>query len=484
VINYTRKLYTLKYITYEYNLFLGDVMFVGRDKELERLNKAYNGNQFEMVVIYGRRRVGKTTLITEFIKDKKAIYFSGLETSAKNNLANLSQRIMEYVTGLENVKISYDRFEDCFDNIYNLAANERLIFVIDEYPYLAASYKGISSLLQQYIDLKFKKTKLFLILCGSSMSFMENQVLGYKSPLYGRRTMQLKINPFDFFESMQFHTGFSEEESAIIYGITGGIPQYLEQIDDKKTLRENIIDNFFNTSSYLFEEPSNLLKQELREPALYNAIIEAVAEGSSKMNEIATKTGLDATLCNKYIKSLIELGIIKREKPAMEKNAKRSIYRLNDGMFRFWYRFIPQNIDRINNGRGEGVYENIKSHISDFMGEVFEDICKQYLWKLNREGKLEFAFAEKWWGTNPQKRQQSEIDIIAYDEKKAIFCECKWRNELVNESIITELIEKSAMFSFPVKEYMIFSKSGFEEECINKYSNSHIVKLISFDDMI
>jgi len=327
VINYTRKLYTLKYITYEYNLFLGDVMFVGRDKELERLNKAYNGNQFEMVVIYGRRRVGKTTLITEFIKDKKAIYFSGLETSAKNNLANLSQRIMEYVTGLENVKISYDRFEDCFDNIYNLAANERLIFVIDEYPYLAASYKGISSLLQQYIDLKFKKTKLFLILCGSSMSFMENQVLGYKSPLYGRRTMQLKINPFDFFESMQFHTGFSEEESAIIYGITGGIPQYLEQIDDKKTLRENIIDNFFNTSSYLFEEPSNLLKQELREPALYNAIIEAVAEGSSKMNEIATKTGLDATLCNKYIKSLIELGIIKREKPAMEKNAKRSIYR-------------------------------------------------------------------------------------------------------------------------------------------------------------
>jgi len=157
---------------------------------------------------------------------------------------------------------------------------------------------------------------------------------------------------------------------------------------------------------------------------------------------------------------------------------------VNDGMFRFWYRFIPQNIDRINNGRGEGVYENIKSHISDFMGEVFEDICKQYLWKLNREGKLEFAFAEKWWGTNPQKRQQSEIDIIAYDEKKAIFCECKWRNELVNESIITELIEKSAMFSFPVKEYMIFSKSGFEEECINKYSNSHNVKLISFDDMI
>lgn len=459
-------------------------MFIGRTKELNRLNKSYAGNKFEMAVIYGRRRVGKTTLITEFIKDKRAIYFSGLETSAKNNLINLSQRIAELETGRENVNISYDKFESCFESIFELAEKERLVFVIDEYPYLAESYKGMSSLLQQYIDLKFKKTKLFLVLCGSSMSFMENQVLGYKSPLYGRRTMQFKINPFDFYESREFHKDFTNEESAVIYGISGGIPQYLEQFDDSKTLQENITDNFFEPSAYLFEEPSNLVKQELREPALYNAIIEAIANGSSKINEIATKTGLDAPLCCKYIKSLMELAIVKKEKPAMEKNAKRSIYRLNDGMFRFWYRFVPKNIDRINNGRSEAVYSSIRESIPDFMGEVFENICVQYLWRQNVAGDIDFDFAERWWGTNPVLKQQSEIDIIAYDDKHAIFCECKWRNEPVKESVVKSLIEKAAMFHFPVKQYMIFSKSGFTAECEKNYGNNKDIALVSFEDMI
>ena len=173
-------------------------MFIGRERELSKLTKAYNSDKFQMAVIYGRRRVGKTKLITEFVKDKEAIYFSALEVGEKMNLANLSRSIMAYETGRSIGDFTYGSFEQCLEALFDIASEKRLVFVIDEYPYLAASFKGISSLLQQYIDLKFKETKLFIILCGSSMSFMENQVLGYQSPLYGRRTMQLKINPLDF----------------------------------------------------------------------------------------------------------------------------------------------------------------------------------------------------------------------------------------------------------------------------------------------
>ena len=458
-------------------------MFIGRERELSKLTKAYNSDKFQMAVIYGRRRVGKTKLITEFVKDKEAIYFSALEVGEKMNLANLSRSIMAYETGRSIGDFTYGSFEQCLEALFDIASEKRLVFVIDEYPYLAASFKGISSLLQQYIDLKFKETKLFIILCGSSMSFMENQVLGYQSPLYGRRTMQLKINPLDFWESRQFHHNFTDEEKAIIYGVTGGIPQYLEFIDDNKSLKENIIDNFFDNSSYLFDEPSNLLKQELREPALYNSIITAIAGGASRVNEIAAKAGMDNPACSKYMNSLMELGIVRREKPAMEKEVKRSIYRLDDGMFRFWFRFVAPNVDRINKGQGDIVYQNIESQISDFMGQVFEEICKQYLWKLNLAGELAFENAERWWGTDPRYKRQEEIDIIAYNDEKLIFCECKWRNEKVSIRILNELIEKSEMFSGKQKTYMMFSKSGYTEECI-KQADEKSVKLISMDTII
>ena len=184
-------------------------MFVGRERELSKLQSAYQKDKFEMAVMYGRRRVGKTRLISEFTADKDAIYFSALEVSEKMNLSNLSRAIMTYETGRSIGDFSYGSFEACFETLYQLGKEKRLIFVIDEYPYLAGSFKGISSLLQQYIDLKFKETKLFIILCGSSMSFMEHQVLGYESPLYGRRTMQFKINPLDFWECRHFHRNFT-----------------------------------------------------------------------------------------------------------------------------------------------------------------------------------------------------------------------------------------------------------------------------------
>jgi len=283
-------------------------MFYGRNTELHKLEEMYNSGKFELAVIYGRRRVGKTTLIREFIKGKEALFFAASESTAADNLLSLSRCI-----GGSNTAPVFTDYESALSSIFESASNKRIVFVIDEFPYLAGAYRGISSLLQILIDHKKDDSKLMLILCGSSMSFMENQVLGYQSPLYGRRTAQFKILPFTFFESLPFFERYEPIDKSILYGATGGVPEYLSKINSQKNVRENIIELFLTTSGHFFEEPSNLIKQELREPSTYNVIIEAIASGASRLNEIATKCKLESNKCAKYIASLISLGLISKE---------------------------------------------------------------------------------------------------------------------------------------------------------------------------
>jgi AAA+ ATPase superfamily predicted ATPase len=318
------------------------------------------------------------------------------------------------------------------------------------------------------------------------MSFMEQQVLGYQSPLYGRRTGQFKLKPFDFEESLKYHKGYNNQEQAVLYGITGGIPQYLELMDGEKSLRHNIIRSFFTSDTMLFEEPANLLKQELREPQIYNDIITAIAGGASQLNKISDKSYVcDTSKTNKYLSSLVSLGIVKKEESIIAKSNRKSIYRLNNGMFRFWYRFVPQNLSKIHLGLGENVYESIEPQIPAFMGEVFENICKQWLWKENIENRLPFDLQDcgRWWGTNPMRKEEHEIDILAFDAKmkQAIFCECEWTNEKISESIITDFIDKNAMFDYDKKHYYFFSKSGFTPAAKKKAEEN--IRLICFDDM-
>ena len=280
-------------------------MFIGRDRELKTLDKLYHSDKFEFVVIYGRRRVGKTALINHFIDDKQSIYFMGVESNEKQNLENLSKSILEYSNGIET-DTYFASYQAALEYVFKLAEKERVILTIDEYPYVARESKSLASTLQLLID-KYKDTsKLMLILCGSSMSYMEDHVLAYKAPLYGRRTAQMKIMPFDFEESCRYLKNMSDEEKAIIYGIVGGTPQYLLQIHDKLSVEENIRNTFLNPMSFLYEEPMNLLKQEVREPAIYTAIITAIATGHSRMSEISTKVGEDTNICSGYLKNLLK----------------------------------------------------------------------------------------------------------------------------------------------------------------------------------
>lgn len=463
----------------------GAPMFIGRQQELNTLHKLYNSGKFEFAVIYGRRRVGKTALISEFTKDKATIFFTGVETNAKQNLDNFSRCIMEYNTGI-TVDSSFASFQSALEYVFELAKTKRIVLVIDEYPYVAHASKSLASTLQLLIDKNKERSKLFLILCGSSMSYMEDHVLAYKAPLYGRRTAQLKINPFDFFEARRYFTKFSDIDKALAYGIVGGTPQYLMQIDDSLSIEENIKNTHLNPSSSIFEEPNNLLKQEVREPAIYNAVITAIAAGCSKMNEISNKIDEDTSVCATYIKNLIALSIVKKESPYGEKSSRKTIYSIEDNMFRFWYRFVPENTSIISRGATDLAYKRIASEIPSYMGGVFEEICKQYLWKLLLDGKcaVNFSVLGRWWGTNSKTKTQEEIDIIGTDKDSALFAECKWTNEKVDLGVLETLVERSNLFNYKKKHFYLFAKTGFSKGCMDKAAKMGNVTLVEYSDML
>ena len=462
-------------------------MFIGRKRELDNLNKRYENGKFEFAVMYGRRRVGKTTLINEFVKDKEVIFYTGIEGNEKENLEGLSKSIYSLSQDFAGTSSSFASFQEALETAFKIAEKRRIVFVIDEYPYIAGSYKALSSILQILIDRNKDTSKMFLILCGSSLSFMESQVLGYKSPLFGRRTCQYKIMPFDFLEIKDYYNKFSSTDLAVIYGITGGIPLYMSLMNDNLSVEENIKTNFLVPNAYLFEEPTNLIKQECRDPAQYNSIIKAIATGSSRMSEICSKTGLDTGLTTSYLHKLMSLGIVKKEMPFGTDSSRKTIYALEDSMFRFWYRFIPDNLATINRGLTDIVYKKIAPQITSFMGGVFEEICKQYLWELNRQGKAAITFTDlgRWWGNDPKNKCEAEVDIMGTaDDKTALFCECKWTNENVDTGVLDMLVERSKLFSFTNVYFYLFAKAGFTKGCIDKARGLGNVELISFDGMM
>lgn len=461
-------------------------MFIGREREVAALDRLYESNKFEFAVIYGRRRVGKTALINHFIDNKEAIYFMGVESNEKQNLENFSKSIIEYSSGIE-AETSFLSFQAALEYVFKLAEKKRFILAIDEYPYVARSSKSLASTLQLLID-KYKDTsKLMLILCGSSMSYMEDEVLAYKSPLYGRRTAQMKIFPFSFDEACRYLKNYSDEDKALAYGIVGGTPQYLLQMDDRLSIEDNIKNTYLNPISFLYEEPTNLLKQEVREPAIYMAIITAIAVGASRMSDISNKVGEDSNICANYLKSLINLGIVKKETPYGEKTSRKSIYSIEDNMFRFWYRFVPNNNSVIMRGAADIVYRRIEPQLSEYMGAVFEEICKQYLWNLllNGNSPVEFSELGRWWVNDPIEKKQTEIDIMGEQDKKtALFGECKWTNEKVDLGVLETLIKRSNLFSYVNVHLYLFSKSGFTKGCIDKANELGNVSLVTYSDML
>jgi AAA+ ATPase superfamily predicted ATPase len=461
-------------------------MFIGRKKELSVLNKEYSHDSFRFVVLYGRRRVGKTSLISKFLEGKKAIFYIATEQNDKLALENFSGKVLDVFPSAKSMIDTFPTWEKAFTYIAKEAKGERVILAMDEYPYLANSNSALSSILQKLIDTTFKNSRLFLLLCGSSMSFMEHQILGYQSPLYGRRTAQIKLEAFDFFESALFFPQFTLEEKMIAYAVFGGTPQYLSYSQESPDVFAAIHDNFLTKTGPLYEEPENLLKQELREPAIYNTIIHAIAKGSSKLNEIATKTGEDGKKCAKYLTSLISLQIIYKEYPVGRESERNGIYKLRDNMFKFWYRFIPQNNVSIEANHGQEVLQNrVIPNLNHYIGPIFEDVCRQYVMHKNWSSFLPFPFHTigRWWGSNPVTKQQNEIDIVAQGDHRTLLGECKWTTEPVGKEVLEKMIAIASMVkSFQNQHYIVFSKSGFTNTLKTLSESKPNIQLINYDE--
>lgn len=462
--------------------------FIGREKELTDLNGLYAQDKFQLFILYGRRRVGKTTLLNEFCKDKDTIFYSAEQSNNKLNLEKFSSLVFTFYS--ENNLEPFSSWGNALSYIDERQKGKKLVLVIDEFPYLVKKNKALLSELQHLIDHKLTKGNLFMILCGSYMGFMEKEVLGSKSPLFGRRTAQLHMKPFHYQTSAKFLDGFSDTQKLELYGAFGGTPLYLQQVNASESFEENIKRAYLKVTSYLYEEALLLLRQEVQEPGVYSAIIEAIAGGYTKANEISTKIGEDCAKCLKYIKTLCELGILYKEIPFGEKETSRkTIYGISDFMFRFWYRYVFANRTLIETGAQQAVWlKRIEPDYKSYMGLVFEKVCMDYLIVKNAEGELPILFTRigRWWGTNPATHGQEEIDLVANDGKDYIFGECKWRNEKLDLPVLRELKAKADLFSRSRNNtyYVLFSKSGFTEAVINEAESGSSILLVDLNKIM
>ncbi len=414
--------------------------FIDRKNELELLEERYASDNPEFIIIYGRRRIGKTELIKRFSREKDHFYFLAKEQNIELEIERLRDRFSRK-SNIHLEKTS--SIEDLFREISaKIEQDIKFVFIIDEFPFWISKHKAILSDFQHLWDEFLSTRNIMLILTGSSVSIMETEVLGYKSPLYGRRTGQLKIEPMKFEFLKDFLPAYSTEDIIRIYGAVGGVPFYLKEMRDDMTFPENIKNTFFNKLNILHQEAEILLREELREVHVYFNILTAINEGSTKLGEISSKARVSITNINKYLNVLLNLRLIKKEYPVLlSPKTKNFIYRLDDNYFRFYLKYVYPYREEIE----EDVDLAVKLMEDDyprFMGEVFEDVCRKNLRRMNipvfRSPGTKIG---RWW------HKDKEIDIAALNEdtKEIAFFECKWKDLSRGEvlKIIEELKEKA-----------------------------------------
>lgn len=444
-------------------------MFYGRDDELEELNRRYRTKGFQFIPVYGRRRVGKTALIDEFIKDKTAIKFTAVKGSYNTNMRLLSSIVL----GVKNAPVM--EFENILEVMHSRFGGERYIFVIDEYPYLVGSDESVTGVLNNFIE-SHLDSEVFIILSGSSMSVMKNQVLGVKSPLYGRRTGQMRLSPFQFAEIGHFLPSYSDEERLIVYGLVGGIPWYLSFFDDGKSLKDNIIDNLINPYAVLNKEATLLFAEESESSVAYLDVISSIAKGHNRVGEMATDAGLETSRISVLLKDLILLEIVERIRPIDDPKSKRTVYRIKDHYLRSYFRFIYPNNVEVGRDRYEEAYDEIMEDMDAYMGHVFEDACSEYVGRTCRE-------VGTWWGTDGSRRTKEDIDIAALCKGRMVLCECKYRSEPVGRDVIETLVRRAGLVKSALpKDLMVFSRSGYTEEAV-RAAGSEDVALHSLEDV-
>ena len=478
-------------------------MFIGRKQELQFLEDKYNSKGGQLIVLYGRRRVGKTETLREFCKGKRHIFYSCREVSDKLQLRSFSEKLLkENIPAASYIKEFAD-WETALKSVLDLPyGDEKKLLIIDEFPYMCRGNESIPSVLQNLWDELFKDENVMIVLCGSAMSFIEKELLAEKNPLYGRATGIYKMEAMSFYDAVQFFPDYSDRDKIIAYSILGGIPHYLRQFDADLTLEENIKRNILTKGCVLYSEVEFLLRQELRETPLYNSIIEAVALGNTKLNDISVKSLVDDTSkTSVYLKNLIELEIVKREFSVDDgtkerANTNRGLYRLTDNFFRFWYAFVFTNYSELESGDADGVFEYaIKPNLHEFASFAFEDVCREYIRKMQRAGRLPFRYQRmgRWWGKTTVRRkdktevQETEIDLLAVSPKvdQYLVGECKFKGRPFS---FAEYLDTSAKLSQQKEKaeffYYLFSESGFDDNLTTEAEKDEHLALVGLEDVV
>lgn len=458
-------------------------MFIGRETELKFLNDAYLSNHAEFIVLYGRRRVGKTELLNEFCKDKPCIFYTCREYTDKIQLQSFTNKIHSYNISTFEYVDCFSNWEIAFSSCLHINTNKKKLLIIDEFPYACKVNESIPSILQVLWDEKLRHKNVMIILCGSTMSFIEKKLLAEKNPLYGRTTGIYKIKSLPYYDAIKFFPNFSDEDKLLAYSILGGIPHYLRQFNSNLSLEENVKQNILRKGCSLYNEVEFLLKQELRETSVYNTIVEAIALGNNSFSEILSKTQLEKSKLSVYLKNLIEISIVKKKSPALfsdkdKSNMAKGSYVLTDNLFRFWYAFAYRNLTDLENDDVDGVWNNyIKTNLHNFALPSFEKVCLDYLYILNKNNRLPFRIhnASRYWGKTIQtidgKKLSTnlEIDILAPDfqKKNFIYGECKFTNKAFDMQQLKKL--QSKVFLEGNNYFYLFSLSDFTDS-IKTYS--------------
>lgn len=462
--------------------------FIGRKDELAALEREYK-RESGFVVIYGRRRVGKTTLIKQFIKDKKALYFLTSQESSKQNMGSLTAKIARF-TGkayLENARL--ENWEQVFRMFAEYEPEQKKILIIDEFQYLVKADPAFPSIFQNAWDEILKDRNVMVILCGSHISMMTSSVLSHSSPLYGRRTAQIRLRPLRFTEFSMAFENVSFEERVKIYSVTGGVPKYIEFFDNDETLEKNIVENVLDRSGFLSEEPSFLLNNEVKETSSYFSILKAISMGNHRISDIATVLEQKTNELSPYLATLIELFLLEKRVPITENNPEKSrkgLYYINDNFIEFWFKFVYPYKGELELDNIEFVTEKLRSNfIDNHVSFVFEQVSRELLVDMCRNGKIDFNISRigSYWNSN------TEIDVVAIDEqnKRLLAGECKFYEKPVGMRVYSELLKKCESIS-EFKNYevvhAIFSKSGFDKRLEEVAKESNGLILINGENLV
>ena len=473
-------------------------MFIGRENELKFLNDAYNSNKAEFIMLYGRRRVGKTEILKEFSYNKPCIFYTCREYTDEKQLLSFTEKVHTYNIPAFKYVERFNSWEKAFSSVLEIKTNSKKLLVIDEFPYACKTNASIPSILQVLWDEKLRNENVMIVLCGSAMSFIEKELLAEKNPLYGRTTGIYKVKPLPYIDAIKFFPNYSAEDKILVYSILGGVPHYLSQFNNSLTLEDNVKTNILRKGCSLYNEVEFLLKQELRETAVYNTIVEAIALGNNSFSDILGKTQIEKSKLSVYLKNLVEISIVEKESPALstdkeKSNSSKGNYILTDNFFRFWYAFAYRNLTDLENDDIDGVWnDSIKANLHDFASKSFENICLQYLYFLNKSNKLPFRIhnASRYWGKvnktikNKTTAINVEIDILAPDklEQNYIFCECKFTNQPFDLQELKNLQNK--VFVKGNIYFYLFSVFGFTNAVQEAAANNPNIVLIDATELV